>query len=167
VTGRIRARRHFARDRAARRRPTAWLFVPLVASACAQGPPPPAPLERGEACGSCRMAIADTRFAAQLVSPAEEPRFFDDVGCLRDYLAAGAARPPHRVAYVADHRTKAWVRAERAVYAKADGIETPMGSHLLAFADAASRDADPAARGGVAMSAADVFGRSLPEGGNP
>ena len=167
MSGRVRARRRFAGSRAALWRRTAWVFLPLVAAACTQGPPPPANLERGEACGSCRMAIADTRFAAQLVAPAEEPRYFDDVGCVRDYLAAGAARPPHRVVYVADHRTKAWVRAERAVYAKADGIETPMGSHLLAFADAASRDADPAARGGVAMSAADVFGRSLPEGGNP
>jgi copper chaperone NosL len=59
------------------------------------------------------------------------------------------------------------VRAERAVYAKAAEVETPMGSHLLAFADAASRDADPAARGAAALSAADVFGRSLPEGGTP
>jgi copper chaperone NosL len=113
------------------------------------------------------MAVSDPRFAAQLVAPSEEPRFFDDVGCLRDYLAANRSRPAHLVAYVADHRTKAWVSAARAVYARVGGLETPMGSHLIAHADAASRDADPDAKGGVPLSAADVFGASLPGGDTP
>jgi copper chaperone NosL len=142
----------------------AWLFPVLAAAACAQGPPSPAPLDtRNEACGFCRMALSDPRFAAQLVAASEEPRFFDDVGCLRDYLAAVKSRPAHLVAYVADHRTKAWVSAERAVYVKVDALETPMGSHLIAHVDALSRDADPDARGGLPLSAADVFGPSLPE----
>jgi copper chaperone NosL len=110
------------------------------------------------------MAISDQRFAAQLVAPSEEPRFFDDVGCLRDYLASVKSRPAGLVAYVADHRTKAWTRAEAAVYTKVGKLETPMGSHLIAHADAASRDADPDAKGGAPLTAADVFGTSgLPE----
>jgi copper chaperone NosL len=145
-----------------------WLFPLLAAAACAQGPPPPAPLDtRNEACGFCRMALSDPRFAAQLVAASEEPRFFDDVGCLRDYLAATKSRPAHLVAYVADHRTKAWVSAERAVYVRVGGLETPMGSHLIAHADALSRDADPDAKGGVPLSAADVFGALLWRGETP
>lgn len=133
--------------------------IALLALACAQAPPPPSTLDtKNEQCAWCRMAVSDGRFAAQIVAPAEEPRFFDDVGCLRDYLKAARTRPAMAVAYVADHRTKAWVPAARAVYARVPSIETPMGSHLVAHADAASRDQDPGARGAAPMTPADVFG---------
>jgi copper chaperone NosL len=62
------------------------------------------------------------------------------------------------IAYVADHRTKAWARASQAVYVKVPSLGTPMGSHIIAHADAASRDQDPDARGGEPLAAADVFG---------
>jgi copper chaperone NosL len=138
---------------------TAPAAVALLALACAQAPPPPAALDtRNEQCSSCRMAVSDARFAAQIVAPAEEPRFFDDVGCLRDYLRATTARPAMAMAYVADHRSKAWVPAARAIYTRVPSLETPMGSHVVAHADAASRDQDPEARGGVPMAPADVFG---------
>ena len=44
-------------------------------------------------CGYCRMIVSDQRFASQIVAPYEEPRFFDDLGCLARYLtgSAGAA----------------------------------------------------------------------------
>ena len=61
--------------------------------------------------------------------PGELPRFFDDLGCLADYLTAGKA-PAGAAAFVADHRTKAWVRADRAVYTRVPGLATPMGSHV-------------------------------------
>ncbi len=146
----------------------AALLLAAAAAGCRRGPPPPAPLDtRNEACAHCRMAVSDARFAAQLVAPREEPRFFDDVGCLRDFLAARAARPAREVAYVADHRTKAWIRARSAVYARVPGLDTPMGSHLVAHADAASRAADPAAAGGTPLAAAEVFGAGGPPDGAP
>jgi copper chaperone NosL len=93
------------------------------------------------------MIVSDPRLAAQIVTPAEEPRVFDDLGCLRDYLTASPiARDA--VVYVADHHTGDWVRASDAVFTRVAGATTPMGSHLLAHASAASRDADPQARGG-------------------
>jgi len=132
------------------------------------GPPAPATLDtHNDACAWCRMAVSDVRFAAQLVAPAEEPRFFDDIGCLRDHLAAAKALPPQAAAYVADHRTKAWVPATSAVYTRVPGLSTPMGSRLIAHADAASREADPDARGGSGLSAADVFPQAAPPGGRP
>lgn len=143
------------------------LVLVLAAAACRSGPPPPAALDtRNDACAHCRMAVSDARFAAQLVAPAEEPRFFDDLGCLRDALRAGPA-PRGAVAYVADHRTKAWVRASGAVYARVPGLETPMSSHLVAHADAASRAADAAAAGGTPLPAAEVFGPAGPPDGAP
>lgn len=136
-------------------------------AACSRGPVPPVVLDtRNDQCGWCRMAVSDARFAAQLVSPSEEPRTFDDIGCLATFLKSGGAPAKGQIAYVADHRTKAWVRASAAVYTKKPGLETPMGSGLVAHADAASRDADADAAGGAPISVRDVFGPSgFPDGG--
>ncbi len=134
--------------------------------ACSRGPVQPSPVDtRNDACAHCRMAVSDPRFAAQLAAPGEEPRFFDDVGCLRDALAKRPPLPTGAVAFVADHRTREWVRASRAVFTHRDTLETPMGSHLVAHASAASRDADPSAAGGTPVSAAELFGPSGPPDG--
>lgn len=147
-----------------RSRATAVLALAALA-ACSDGPSEPATLDtRGEACASCRMSVSSAAFASQLVAPGELPRFFDDLGCLGDYLKAGRA-PAKAVAYVADHRTKAWVRADRAVYTRVAGLETPMGSHVIAHADEASRDADPDARGGGPVATAALFGPGGPPSG--
>ena len=138
----------------------------VVLAACASGPPSPAALDtRTEACRSCRMAVSEARFAAQIVAPGEEPKFFDDVGCLRDFLRAGGALPARSAAFVADHRTREWVKAAQAVYTRVPGLSTPMGSHLVAHADAASRAADDLARGGTTLTAVEVFGAAPPTGG--
>lgn len=122
-----------------------WLLGCLT-TACASGLAGPAELSAhgADACAACRMAVTGRRTAAQIVSPAEEPRFFDDLGCLRTYLREHPARPDARV-YVADHRTGAWVSAASAVYARVTAVETPMGSHLLAWADKTSRRQDSSA----------------------
>lgn len=137
-------------------------FLTVLAAACASGPPRPADLDtRNEACAFCRMKVSDARFASQLVSPGELPLFFDDLGCLAGHLKERGASPS-AVAFVADHRTKEWVRADRASYTRVPGLATPMGSHVIAHADAASRDADPDARGGAALAAAELFGETAP-----
>ena len=143
----------------------ATLLLALAAATCSDGPPQPASLDtRNETCAFCRMAISDARLAAQIVAPAEEPKFFDDIGCLRNHLrerpvASGS------VVFVADHRTKAWVPAAQAVYTKVPGLETPMGSHVVAHADSASRDQDPDVKGGESVSLGDLFGSGGPPGG--
>ena len=109
------------------------------------------------------MPISDARLAAQLDAPRQEPAFFDDIVCLRNFLA-GSAAPRGSVAYVADHRTRTWVRASEATYTRA-AVETPMGSHWIAHAGAASRDADPAAKGGVSVAASEIFGPAGPPDG--
>jgi copper chaperone NosL len=144
---------------------TTLLCVTPALVACGGGPPEPAALDtRNEQCASCRMAVSTALFASQLVAPGELPRFFDDLGCLGNYLKAGKA-PAGATAFVADHRTKAWVRADRAIYTKVTGIETPMGSHVIAHADEASRDQDPDARGGSPVASAELFGPAGPPGG--
>ena len=148
-------------------RPLACLLVAaLGAAAC--GPPGPATLDtKSESCSWCRMAVSDPRFAAQLVAPAEEPRFFDDVGCLASYLQSKRELPKGARAYVADHRHQAWIDAATAVYARVEALETPMGSNIVAHADAASRAQDPEARAAKPLAAAEVFGPSGPPGRTP
>jgi copper chaperone NosL len=139
--------------------------VVLLLLACSSGPPQPAPLDtKNEQCGHCRMAVSDARFASQIVAPGELPRFFDDLGCLGGFLKAGSL-PRGALVYVADHRTKEWLRAENAVYTRVAGLATPMSSHLIAHADAASRDADPDARGGALVALEEVFGLEGPPKG--
>lgn len=127
---------------------TKWvLAAALVMSACAGGPPEPAAVGLGEdACGSCRMTIVSRATAAQIVRAGDEPVFFDDLGCLRDYLRQQPL-PGDAVVYVADHRTGEWVDARLAMFTRTTA-STPMASGLLAHADATSRNADPAAAGG-------------------
>jgi copper chaperone NosL len=142
-------------------------ILAVLSAACTSGPPAPAALDtRNESCGWCRMAISEARFAGQIVAPSEEPRFFDDIGCLAHYVAGSKALPRGAIVYVADHRTRDWVRADAALYMRIDSLATPMGSHLIAHADAASRDADPVARGGMSRTPAEVFSTgSVPGGG--
>ena len=140
----------------------------LLLAACGGRPAPVAVDPHGDACAWCRMSVSDLRTAAQLVAPLEEPRIFDDVGCLRDYLAGGATVPPEAVAYVADHRTREWVPAASAVYAQSPALVTPMGSGIAAWRDASSRSADGTVPGdGVPRSAAEIFGPAGPPRGTP
>ena len=131
----------------------------LFVMACSSGPPPPARLDtKNEACRFCRMAVSNQRFAAQLVAPSEEPKFFDDIGCLRNFLRQQPSLSPGTVAYVADHWTRDWVPAAQAVFTKAPEVATPMASGLIAHRDLASRDQDPATRGGTPVAVIDILG---------
>jgi copper chaperone NosL len=137
----------------------------LLVSACESGVPGPARLDtRTDACAECRMAVSSGRFASQIVAPGEEPRFFDDLGCLAAYLGTHSRLPPKAVAYVADHRSGEWVAPASAVFTRVPGLETPMGSHVVAHASADSREADPDVQDGSAVDARAFFTRILPDG---
>jgi copper chaperone NosL len=126
---------------------------------CQSGAPAPGTIALGrDLCANCRMAIVSQQTAAQIVAAGDDPVFFDEVGCLRDYLRRQPLAPD-AVAYVADHQTGRWVDARHATFTQTRAA-TPMTSGLLAHADAASRDADPAARGGVAVPATAVVGQT-------
>jgi copper chaperone NosL len=144
-----------------------WLAlgVLLAAVACGGKSLEPVDVSGSDACAFCRMAVSDRHFAAEVVAAGEEPRFFDDIGCLANGLKE-ARFPESAAAFVSDHRTGKWVAAHRAVYTKAPRVSTPMGSGIIAHVDASSRDQDPAASGGVALTADEVFARRLPGLGN-
>ena len=107
------------------------------------------------------MVISSRATAAQILSPGEEPRLFDDIGCLTSDIARSAP-PEGSVIVVANHLTGDWLAVDDAVLTEVPGLQTPMGSGVIAHRSAAERDGDPAARGGhpYQMSA-------LPGGGRP
>ena len=142
-------------------RNAAFVLAAAFAASCSGNAAAPAPLDtKTETCRSCRMPVSDASLAAQLVAPGEEPKFFDDIGCLRDFLS-GKTPAAGETAYVADHRTRQWVRAPSAVYTRA-ALATPMGSHWIAHTSPSSRDADPAARGGADAPLREIFGPGGP-----
>lgn len=153
---------------------TACFAIVVIAMACAAQPARPQAIDtRSDQCSSCRMVISDLSFAAQIVAPGEEPRFFDDLGCLSDYLAANAL-PGKSSVYVADHRTHSWIEASRAFFTSLPSAQSPMGSHFAAYADEPSWKADPNATAGTPVSVRDVLGPAsagvlagqVKEGGN-
>lgn len=137
---------------------TLAVLVALFLLAASPAPIVPVAIDtENDTCAFCRMPIWKTNTAAQLVSPGEEPRSFDDLGCLVNYLEEHPKQPPGALVYVVDHHTAAWVPALAALYSRDPRLETPMGSHLLAHADQASRAADPLVAGLPALSARELF----------
>ena len=92
--------------------------------------PQPLPLDRVE-CASCRMMISDLAHAAQAVAPGEEPRFYDDRGCLAK--DAGTLPPDARL-YVQLDRAAGWTEVGDAFFAFPADARTPMGYGVTAFA---------------------------------
>jgi copper chaperone NosL len=135
----------------------------LIVIGCGGRAVTPAPLDtRNENCRWCRMAVSDARFAAQLVAPGVEAMFFDDIGCLANYLQKSKDRPMGLTAFVADHKTKQWVDARHAIYGRCSGLETPMGSHLIAHGNPGTAAADPASSQCTTATLAEIFGGALP-----
>jgi copper chaperone NosL len=130
--------------------------VPLAAGCAGSGVPGPVGIDLGrDACRHCRMAIVSKATAAEIVAPGEEPLLFDDIGCLRDFAAA-MPPPPDAVVFVTDHRSGEWIDARHAVFTRTS-LQTPMGSGIVAHADTASRDQEPAARSGSVVSAGSIL----------
>ena len=147
-------------------RSAAMLFViaTLLATACGQRIQAPVAINGTQTCQYCRQEVRDQRFAAELVAPGMEPIFFDDVGCLSAYLMRNSVMPRYAVAYVADHRTHEWITAGSAIYTTGARIETPAGSRVLAHASVESRNADPLALDGTAVSFSSLFPLAPPDG---
>jgi len=104
-------------------------FALLVA--CAADELRPADLQPGTACAYCRMTLVDPKLASQIVAPGEEPRVFDDFGCLRAYIASHP-QSERSLVFVADHSTGEWIPERDAVFREDPAIVTPMNSHLVA-----------------------------------
>jgi copper chaperone NosL len=92
------------------------------------------------------MLISNLNDAAQMVTPGEEPRFYDDRGCL---AKEAASLPSGARLFVQLDGAAGWIEARDAFFAFPSGARTPMGYGVTAFrteAEASSADHDHRAR---------------------
>lgn len=123
----------------------AVLLVPLALS-CGRREPAPEPVPVNQVnCARCGMLISSDLQSAEWVVPAQETRFYDDIGCLATDVRPRAEQGA-RFVHVEGAR---WARAEVAFYARPPDESTPMGYGVVAFTDraeAAARDPQGKAR---------------------
>jgi copper chaperone NosL len=120
--------------------PAAWALLPRPVAQI--GPPI---LRYGrDRCDFCGMIISDPRYAAAARQGPEVWRY-DDIGCMLAH--AGPAIAEGKAAgFARDAGTEQWLGARVAVYVRSASVQTPMGSGIVAFADAgAARTAHPQA----------------------
>jgi copper chaperone NosL len=116
-----------------RRMRLAALF--LMMTGCQSRPLRPVEIEPHDMCSSCRMAISQNQFAAQLFDGEENVYKFDDVACMLRFVRQGRVTPV--AVFVADYNTRQWIQGNSAMFVKTDQVETPMGGGLLALSDSA------------------------------
>jgi copper chaperone NosL len=128
----------------------ALLFTALTACRSAVDLEQPPDIRYGEdVCDLCGMIISEARFAAGYITAEGETRRFDDIGNMVAYhLEMGE---DVAVFWVHDYETADWLRADEATLAYVEGLITPMGSGLVAFADPDAA-ATAVAAGGEMMS---------------
>jgi copper chaperone NosL len=103
------------------------------------------------------MLISSDATGGQIVSPHDDPRFYDDIGC----LAADAARLSGDARVYVRTASGTWADAVTAAYARPAGSRTPMGSGLIAFETTAAAQA--AAPGAPVLTWDDVVARETAE----
>ena len=111
-----------------------------------------------EECVECGMIISEERFAAAiLVADDAGGRYllFDDTGDLLDYERTHPDLIV-RERFVHDSGTREWVNAESAWYVLAEGVQTPMGSGILAFAQRPAADESQARHSGRLLNFTDL-----------
>lgn len=86
-------------------------------------------------CSQCRMAVSELAFASEIITTTGEVYKFDDLGCLQKFQTNSH---DFKIAatFVKEFESKKWLPYERSTIVRT-GINTPMGSGLVAFADSA------------------------------
>lgn len=111
------------------------LAFALLSAACgAKAMGPPEILVDRTTCSHCGMFVSEPIYAAAYHVRGQDPRTFDDIGCLVDALRH-ESEPPATV-WVQDAAGRGWSDAGEAVFLLTAHVRTPMSGGVLAFADA-------------------------------
>jgi copper chaperone NosL len=86
-----------------------------------------------DVCDQCSMIISEPKYAASYVTTSGEVRRFDDVGELLAYDAIH--KETVHIYWVHDYTSEEWIRADAATFVFNQGLNTPMGWGLAAFAN--------------------------------
>jgi copper chaperone NosL len=112
----------------------------LLLMACESRPRGPMPIRADDACASCRMAISERRYAAELLDHDGNLYKFDDIACmLRFAHSLGAQRSAIRF-YVTDYANgEDFIDASSAYFVRLkSSVSSPMASGIVAFRNAAT-----------------------------
>lgn len=103
----------------------------------------PEPVEYGrDVCAFCNMAIADPRYAAEIVTKTGKVYKFDSIECMIAATLDGTVDPQNVKRYwVKDWKTQEWVDARKALFLQSPRMRSPMGVNLAAFATRANLEA--------------------------
>lgn len=131
----------------------------LLALAC-QADQKPQAIEAHDACASCRMAISQPQYAAEVLDKDGNAYKFDDIGCMLRYLKEHTL--PQRRLYVMDYVNRQWLEAERAVFVRSNAIASPMAGGLAALRDQSAAQQFLRNSSGQMMSLAELVGHEPP-----
>ncbi|MCA9280860.1 MAG: nitrous oxide reductase accessory protein NosL [Phycisphaeraceae bacterium] len=141
----------------------------MLAPSCARPDPLGAPkiaLDQ-TSCAECGMIVSDERYACASIvridDRSTEPRVFDDVNCLVLHEVTGSNPPEVLARWVHDKDSRQWLAAESAHFVWAKELNTPMMSHIAAFASGDSADAFARESEGQRMTYAEVRWLYTPE----
>lgn len=158
-----------SRRDALRRLGSLVLAVPLAALSAGCGSSPggalrPVAITPEDTCARCGMLIDDMREAAEILGSGGRAWKFDDLGEMFAYRSEHHLDPHSiRAMFVHDYETRAWLRAERAVYVATPRLHTAMNFGLAAFADPVRAERFAATRRGRVLSYPRVLARpSIP-----
>jgi copper chaperone NosL len=119
---------------------TLAIVLMLVLPACESRPRGPVPLERDDACASCRMLISERRYAAELIDNPGEVYRFDDIACMLRFAHAHGISQSGARFYVTDYASgNSWIDAGQAHFVGLkSSASSPMASGIVAFRDSGS-----------------------------
>ncbi|HEX7660973.1 MAG TPA: nitrous oxide reductase accessory protein NosL [Pseudonocardiaceae bacterium] len=126
----------------------------LLAGCGKKGTPDgPVAITSSDTCARCGMLISDMRYAAEIVGTEHVWKFDDPGEMFAYYHEQHIAANEVKAMYVDDFRTKTWLPAKSAHFVvNRTQFQTPMGSGVAAFADAAAVQQYTASGSGVARS---------------
>lgn len=108
-----------------------------------------------DACAHCRMRISQEGFGGELRDSRGALTKYDDIGCLLRAMVGMHREVPE--AWVEDHAGDGFTPLLAATLVRIDAMETPMGSHVVAFADGAAAAAFAEKRGGQVVALEDLL----------
>ena len=111
----------------------------LTATACsARAMGPPEIVVDRTSCSHCGMFVSEPVYASAYQAPGNDPRVFDDIGCMLEALRRETASPI--TVWLQDAAGAGWIDADQAIVVSAPRLRTPMSGGWLAYADAATAE---------------------------
>lgn len=141
------------------------ILMVMLLTACESKPRGPVPIQADDACASCRMAISERRYAAELLDPDGNLYKFDDIACMMRFAhSRGIQRSATRF-YVTDYANgKDFIDASSAYFVRLkSSVSSPMASGIVAFRNAATAAQASNQKNGEAFTFDELWAKDINE----